>query len=96
MQISRSCLIYIPEDIYSVEEEDESSVTILSYKGGSFYGMNQVGLDFWRLAQEETNLTNILAILKSEYDVSEKQLWNDIKDLVEALTDAGLLVVVES
>lgn len=60
----------------------------------NFNGMltlNDTGVFFWNLMQNETTKEEILRAVLEEYDVSEKEASRDIDEFIEKLSAAKIL-----
>ena len=60
----------------------------------AFNGMltlNDTGVFFWNLLQEDTTKEKILSRVLEEYDVSEEEASEDIDEFIKKLSDAKIL-----
>ena len=85
-----------PADRFSVSDEVLSQevngeTVLLDLDGESYFGLNEVGTRIWQLIQSEQTVAETLDALSDEYDVSLEQLENDVGELLDKLTDAGLV-----
>ncbi len=74
-------------------QEVNGETVLLDLKGDSYFGLNEMGTHIWQLLQAGENVRGLLASLSSEYAASEERIERDVGDLLEKLTQAGLLSV---
>ena len=79
----------ISNDVLSQEVNGET--VLLDLEGESYFALNEVGTHIWQLLQSGYPVARILDTLSGEYEVSRKQLENDVGDLLKKLFDAGLV-----
>jgi hypothetical protein len=58
-----------------------------------YFGLDAVGTRCWELLSSGVGIADIIAMLLEEYDVERSVLERDLERLLEALLDAGLVVV---
>ena len=81
--------IEISSDILTQEVSGET--VILDHNSESYFGLDEIGTRIWQLIQEQKDLKSVTATMLNEYDVEEKQLEEDIEDLLAKLDEAGLI-----
>ena len=81
--------IEISSDILTQEVSCET--VILDLNSESYFGLDEIGTRIWQLIQEQKDLKSVTATMLNEYDVEEKQLAEDIEDLLAKLDEAGLI-----
>ena len=89
MEFQTTDRLEITEDILSQEVNGETVLRDLN--GETYFGLNEVGTRIWQLLQAKPTLQDMLGVLLDEYDVSRKQLENDVGDLLTRLAGAGLI-----
>jgi hypothetical protein len=72
--------------------EVDNQVVILQYETGTYFTLNAIGTRIWQLLEEEKTVQEILSQLLQEYKVDEKQLHQDISNLMERLKEKGLIL----
>jgi hypothetical protein len=77
-----------------LSQEVNGETVLLDLDGESYFGLNEVGTRIWQLIQSEQTVDETLRTLSDEYDVSRGQLENDVSELLDKLTDAGLVTRV--
>ena len=81
--------IEISSDILTQKVSGET--VILDLNSESYFGLDEIGTRIWQLIQEQKDLKSVTATMLNEYDVEEKQLAEDIEDLLAKLDEAGLI-----
>jgi len=66
---------------------------ILDLASASYFGLDGVGVRFWKLLQEDGSLRRAHDALLAEYDVEPSLLEKDLDALVAQLAEAGLVTV---
>ena len=77
-----------------LSQEVNGETVLLDLDGESYFGLNDVGTRIWQLIQSEQTVDETLRVLSDEYDVGRDQLGNDVGELLDKLTDAGLVTRV--
>ena len=85
-----------PADRFSISDEVLSQevngeTVLLDLDGESYFGLNEVGTRVWQLLQSERTVGETLSALSDEYDVGREQLESDMGELLDKLSDAGLV-----
>jgi hypothetical protein len=71
----------------------EGDSIILNVKSGKYYSLNPVGARVWALIESPAALKDIHAALMDEFEVEAERCTQDLLQLVEALTTAGLVQI---
>lgn len=69
----------------------DGEAVILNLDSGYYYSLNEVGTKIWESINKEKNLSEILDFLKKEYQLSERDLKNDLLTLVKDLEKEELI-----
>ncbi len=69
----------------------DNEAVILNLDNGYYYSLNSVGTQIWQAVDKQKNLSEILGLLKEEYQLAEKQLENDLMELVRDLEKEKLI-----
>lgn len=77
----------------TVVQEMGSGIVVLNLNTERFYELDEVGKRIWELLSDNKEYSTIVDILLSEYDVSEKQLQEDLNRLIEDLKKAELIEI---
>ncbi|WP_207956909.1 PqqD family peptide modification chaperone [Rubrobacter tropicus] len=68
-------------------------VAILDLKGGTYYGLDAVGVRIWNLVQRPRKIVEVRDELLAEYEVDAKRCERDLLDFISALESEGLVEV---
>ncbi len=69
---------------------DDELVALEPVKGHCF-GLNAVAKDVWRKLETPRSFDDLRAELLAEYDVSEEQCTEELKELLSVLAEKGLI-----
>jgi len=89
--IPDSATVTVAPDVLGSELGSE--VVMLSLRDGTYYGLDDVGAEIWRLIQAPTTIGRLVASLVDTYDVDERRCRTDVISLVTSLRDRGLVEV---
>ena len=53
--------------------------------------VNEIGMELWKMLQNEVTFDDLLAGIMKEYDVDEEIAKEDIQDFLDKLTEGGIL-----
>ncbi len=94
MKDNHSIKVKITPDILLQELEGEA--VLLNVSDEHYFGLDDVGLRFWKMLQKHENSAEVIRQLQIEYDVAEAVLHQDLGQFIVELEKAGLLSIVES
>ena len=86
-------LIVATKDAVSCDLEGEAVILHLSSE--SYFGLNPVGATIWEFIQQARSVDEICAHLLTEYDVDREQCEAEVRNLLEAMREQGLVEIVE-
>lgn len=66
---------------------------MLNLRDGTYYGLDDVGAEIWRMIQRPMTVGRLVASLVDTYDVDARRCRADVVTLVAALRDRGLVEV---
>jgi Coenzyme PQQ synthesis protein D (PqqD) len=90
-----SARFFIPDTVLSQELNGE--VVLLSMENETYYSLNSVGSQLWRLLPENNfSLEPAIQTLLQVYGVDEAMLRQDVTALIDELIQEGLLAVSEA
>ena len=89
--ITDTSIFTIPEHVEAAIVDDD--LVLLNFETGDFYGVGSVGTEVFSMLEEENKLGPILERLKTEYDVPEETLRQDLIALFNALQENNLLEI---
>jgi hypothetical protein len=69
---------------------------LLDLKSEQYFGLDEVGARVWQLLGENDDLAEIEARLIAEYDAPPDAIARDLRELVEKLIEAGLVIADEA
>ncbi|MDM5271355.1 PqqD family protein [Sulfurovum sp. zt1-1] len=74
-------------------QEVDGEMVLLDMNSENYFGLDSVGMDFWKAIEEKKNLKDVLETLMAQYDVEEEVLKSDLFTFVEKLQKSGLVEV---
>jgi len=69
---------------------------VLSFRDGTYYGLNPVGARVWTLIQEPRRVAAILEILLDEFAVDRRRCEEDMQSFLRDLADRKLIEITGS
>lgn len=79
-----------------VSAELEGEAVVLNLKDGVYFGLNPVGTRVWSLLKEAPqSLAELRQTILAEYDVGYEQCDSDLRSLLDALREHGLIDINE-
>ena len=72
-----------------------SEVVMLSLRDGTYYGLDAVGAEVWRLIQSPSTIGHIVATIVDTFDVEEARCRTDVVALIASLRDRQLVQIRE-
>lgn len=67
---------------------------LLNAKTGDYFGLNEVGTDFFKLVDGVKNIDEITEELLNLYEVEKDTLQRDLEELTGKMLEKGILVKV--
>ena len=89
--IADSATVTVAPDVLGSELGSE--VVMLSLRDGTYYGLDEVGAEIWRLIQAPMTIGRLVASLVDTYDVDAGRCRMDVISLITSLRDRGLVEV---
>ena len=89
--VSDAAVVVIAPDVLGSELGTE--VVMLNLRDATYYGLDDVGAEVWRLIQEPVTIARVVASLVGTYDVDPQRCRADILNLVATLRERGLVEV---
>lgn len=83
---------YTPREGVSVAEFDGEAV-LLDVVAGTYYGLDQVGAEVWRLLTHGRTVGEVVDALLDQYEVEPGRLRSDLDRLLDDLSRARLVVL---
>ncbi len=72
-------------------QEVGGEAVLLDLASEQYFGLDPVGTRIWELLDGSTSLADVLHTLLQEYDAAEARIGDDLLQLAQSLTDAGLV-----
>jgi hypothetical protein len=82
-------LIRIADEVMFRVLGDEA--VILNLATNQYFGLNSVGTRLWQLIAEHGSEEKVIEAFLAEYEVEERQLRQDLADLIQQLMQKGLV-----
>lgn len=76
-----------------LSQEVNGETVLLDLQGECYFSLNEVGTRIWQLLQGRSSVGEALGALSDEYDVSREQLESDVGELLDKLSEAGLVTL---
>jgi predicted transcriptional regulator len=74
-------------------QELAGETVLLDLASESYFGLDEVGTRVWQLLQSGKNQPAIVDTLLEEYEVERAKLEQDVAELLNRLSDAGLVTI---
>lgn len=74
-------------------QELDGETVLLDLASESFFGLDEVSTRVWQLLQEGRGRAGVIDTLLEEFEVEREVLENDVADLLNRLSEAGLITV---
>jgi hypothetical protein len=81
--------IKISDDV--VFRDLAGEAVILNLATGTYFGLDEVGTRIWHVLAEHGSQDKVVEVLLGEYEVEEGQLRTDVEQLIQQLSDKGLV-----
>lgn len=91
MELSGFSIVTVNKDYVYCNVEDE--MVLLGLEDGIYYGLNPVGAFIWEQIKEPKSVEEIRDAILEEYDVEKSECEKDLLDLLQHLSEKGLIVV---
>jgi len=85
--------VSIPDTVLSTELHDEG--VLLNLETGEYFGLDEVGMEMWKVLRANGDVGAARAALLEQYDVAEDVLAKDLDELIAKLAERKLLVVAD-
>jgi len=79
-----------------IESEVDREIVALNIESGVCYGLNEVGSRIWGLLAKPVPISEVCAILISEFEVERDTCEKEVIDLIEHLLKEGLVTAADS
>ncbi|GCD84102.1 hypothetical protein PTHTG4_31670 [Parageobacillus thermoglucosidasius] len=75
----------------TVFTEIEGEAVLLNISNGTYYGLDEVGVDIWKYMNKGRSFEEIKSYLVNEYKVQESIIEKDLIDFLTDLENKGLI-----
>ena len=75
-----------------IAQKASNDLLLLNMADGNYYSLNEIGGRVWELCDGTRSVSEMIAALAAEYDVSHEVLEKDVSDLLNNLQDGKLIV----
>ncbi|CAN5665004.1 hypothetical protein BH18ACI4_BH18ACI4_06770 [soil metagenome] len=89
MNISFAHQVSIPADVLISNLQNES--VILNLNTGRYFGLDEIGTRFFSLLKTSSTIQDAYEALLEEYEVEPDVLRHDLSELLQELSDQGLV-----
>ena len=89
MEISDDRVYTVSKDVLFQEVSGET--VLLDLASEQYFGLDEVGTRIWALLNDGRSVGEMVEALLGEYAVGREQLEGDLRELLGALMDAGLI-----
>jgi hypothetical protein len=89
MEIRDDQVFTVSRDVLFQEVSGET--VLLDLESEQYFGLDAVGTRIWSLLKEGRAVREMVETLLAEYEVEREQLAGDVRELLAALLDAGLI-----
>jgi hypothetical protein len=89
--MSDAAVVVVASDVLGSELGSE--VVMLNLRDATYYGLDEVGAEVWKLIQRPITLGDVVASLVNAYDVDPQRCRSDIINLLAVLRERGLVEV---
>ena len=76
-----------------LSQEVTGETVLLDLNSESYFGLDEVGTRIWQLLREGKDLEQVTETMLAEYEVDIDQLQADLDELIEKLSEAGLISI---
>jgi hypothetical protein len=91
-ELFRSSKIVVSKDVVSCDLGGETAM--LDMNEGIYYGLNEMGTIIWEYIQKPITLQEIVDKILAEYDVDEETCYLDLIELLDQMTENGLVDIL--
>ena len=77
----------------ALSQEVNGETVILDLNSESYFGLDEVGTRIWQLLNEYGDIEKAYDTMLEEFDVDEKTLRDDLEELINKLSEAGLVTI---
>jgi hypothetical protein len=90
-EMKNDSIIYRQTDIVFNKLDDE--IVMMSIKNGEYYGLDNIGSRIWEIIENPVSVTQIVDILKDEFNVTADQCKIDVNEFLDMLLKKNLIQI---
>jgi hypothetical protein len=83
----------VSASLHQVSANLGSESVVLELQAGTYFGVNDVGTAIWNVLQQPCRVTDVIAHIVNNYEVSADQAEAEILGFLQQLVDKGLALV---
>jgi hypothetical protein len=88
---------YVQNPDVNVREQDEDGIMLFNPDNNQIQVLNQTGLNIWELCSQGRTQSEIVAVLRAEYDdVPEDDVEIHVQEFVDGLVESGFFGLLET
>ncbi len=85
----RGCTVVVASDVLSTQLGSEQ--VMLNLRDGTYYGLDEVGSEIWKLLQKPVTVSEICDAIVGAFEVDAERCHRDVVRLLSDLVDRGLI-----
>jgi hypothetical protein len=85
--------VTIPDTVLSTELQTEG--VLLNLETGEYFGLDEVGMDMWKILGSSDSVDAARANLLEQYEVVAEVLAHDLDEFIATLAERGLVVIAD-
>jgi hypothetical protein len=75
-----------------IAQKAANDVLLFNMEDGNYYSLNEIGGRVWDLCDGSRSVSQLVALLASEYEASTEDIRKDVTDLLEGFQTGRLIV----
>jgi coenzyme PQQ biosynthesis protein PqqD len=75
-----------------IAQKAANDLLLFNIEDGNYYSLNEIGSRIWELCDGTRSVSQLVAVLATEYDATHEDLETDVAELLENLQSGKLIV----
>jgi len=75
-----------------IAQKASNDLLLFNIDDGNYYSLNEIGSRIWELCDGNHSVSQLVAALAAEYDITNEELEKDVAELLETLQSGQLIV----